>query len=251
MARNEEKARGQMNRWVAMKEGRLGNKPRSRYIGRPAECTVLSEAEQSRRQVMRIMSAKIEEIQNAGLGEHVIKELNDDINQSLRNKRRWEKRIIELGGPNYIRLAPKVYDADGRELPGDGGYKYFGAARNLPIVQHLFKKRKRGEARRTKAQIMKRIKPDYFSLGSVGENEALLRSEAACEASAKARRAVGGADDEREGNGGDDGFAEVTEAVEKAARQVSLEEITASDEPEPDEDLEALRATLLAKLEGK
>ena len=63
--------------------------------------------------------------------------------------------------------------------------------------------------------------------------------------------AVGGADDEREGNGGDDGFAEVTEAVEKAARQVSLEEITASDEPEPDEDLEALRATLLAKLEGK
>ena len=144
MARNEEKARGQMNRWVAMKEGRLGQKPQSRYIGRPSDCKVLSEAEQKRRLVMRGMSAKIEEIQNAGLGEHVIKELNDDINNMLRSKRRWKSESLSLGGPTIWRLAPKVYDADGRELPGDGGYKYFGAARNLPIVQRLFKKRKRG-----------------------------------------------------------------------------------------------------------
>jgi pre-mRNA-splicing factor ISY1 len=253
MARNEEKARGQMNRWVAMKEGRIGgNKPRARYIGRPAECTVLSEAEQSRRQIMRAMSAKIEEIQNAGLGEHVIKELNDGINQELRNKRRWEKRIIELGGPNYIRLAPKVFDSDGRELPGDGGYKYFGAARNLPIVQRLFKKRKRGEARRTKGEIMKRIKPNYFGLGGGGESEALLRSEAACEASARAQRKMAGHDEAREvGEDEDYGFAEVAEVVEKAGNHVTLEEITANDDPEPDADLEALRAALLAKLDGK
>ena len=250
MARNEEKARGEMNRWVAMKEGRLGAKPRSRYVGRPSECVVLSEAEQSRRQVMRAMSAKIEEIQNAGLGEHVIKELNDEINQALRNKRRWEKRIIELGGPNYIRLAPKVFDADGRELPGDGGYKYFGAARNLPIVQRLFKKRKRGEARRTKGQIMKYIKPNYFSLGN-RENEALLRSEAACEASAKARRDTSSHISQDNDDVYDDGFLIVAKAVENAAKHVSLEEVTVSYEsaPEAESDLEALRASLLAKLE--
>lgn len=32
----------------------------------------------------------------------------------------------ELGGPDYNRMEPKQYDADGRELPGTGGYKYFG-----------------------------------------------------------------------------------------------------------------------------
>lgn len=37
----------------------------------------------------------------AGLGEFRIRDLNDEINKLLREKRHWEERIIELGGPNY------------------------------------------------------------------------------------------------------------------------------------------------------
>ena len=37
----------------------------------------------------------------AGLGEYRIRDLNDEINKLLREKRHWEDRIVELGGPNY------------------------------------------------------------------------------------------------------------------------------------------------------
>ena len=42
------------------------------------------------------------QIQNAGLGEFRLRDLNDEINKLIREKRHWEKRIIKLGGPNYI-----------------------------------------------------------------------------------------------------------------------------------------------------
>ena len=64
------------------------------------------------------MSRKVTQIQNreshechmtiisslitvAGLGEFRIRDLNDEINKLLREKRHWEDRIIELGGPDY------------------------------------------------------------------------------------------------------------------------------------------------------
>jgi pre-mRNA-splicing factor ISY1 len=33
-----------------------------------------------------------------------------------------------------------MLDSDGAELPGADGYKYFGAAKNLPKVRELFQK---------------------------------------------------------------------------------------------------------------
>ena len=42
------------------------------------------------------------EIQNEGLGEHRLRDLNDEINKLLKEKWQWEMRIKELGGPNYI-----------------------------------------------------------------------------------------------------------------------------------------------------
>ena len=42
------------------------------------------------------------QIQNAGLGEFRLRDLNDEINKLIREKRHWEHRIIKLGGPNYI-----------------------------------------------------------------------------------------------------------------------------------------------------
>lgn len=39
---------------------------------------------------------------SAGLGEFRIRDLNDEINKLLREKRHWEERIVELGGTDYI-----------------------------------------------------------------------------------------------------------------------------------------------------
>ena len=78
------------------------------------------------------------QIQNAGLGEYRIRDLNDEINKLLREKYHWEVQIFNLGGPNYRRIGPKYLDREGREVPGNRGYRYFGAARDLPGVRELF-----------------------------------------------------------------------------------------------------------------
>jgi hypothetical protein len=57
-------------------------------------------------------------IQNAGLGEHRIRDLNDDINRLIREKNHWEERIKDLGGPDYRKTGAKLYDSYGVELPG-------------------------------------------------------------------------------------------------------------------------------------
>lgn len=59
----------------------------------------------------------------AGLGEYKIRDLNDEINKLLRLKSRWEDRIKELGGADWKKIAPKMLDREGREIPGAWGYK--------------------------------------------------------------------------------------------------------------------------------
>ena len=112
-------------------------------------------------------------ISSAGLGEFRIRDLNDEINKLLREKKHWEERILELGGPDYEvrrrggegavafmhilcatgerdgkverggggegrsggktclyhlgigpqRTGPKMMDHEGKEVPGNRGYK--------------------------------------------------------------------------------------------------------------------------------
>jgi len=46
----------------------------------------------------------------AGLGEFRIRDLNDEINKLLREKRHWEDRVLELGGPDYaVRLCRHLF----------------------------------------------------------------------------------------------------------------------------------------------
>lgn len=55
----------------------------------------------------------------------MIRDLNDEINKAMREKHMWEVQIRNLGGPNYMRGGGKVYDEEGREIPGAGkGYRY-------------------------------------------------------------------------------------------------------------------------------
>jgi hypothetical protein len=45
-----------------------------------------------------------------------IRDLNDEINKLIREKGHWEKRIVQLGGPDYSRSAPAVTDSKGQEV---------------------------------------------------------------------------------------------------------------------------------------
>lgn len=172
MARNEEKAQQLLNKWVTMKQEFNSGGPKERRPFLASECDNLQDAEKWRVDVIRDTAKQITQIQNASLGEHKIRDLNDSINKLLREKRHWQQRILELGGPNYNAREPKSYDADGRELPGSGGYKYFGAAKDLPGVRELFQAEAPEPPRRTRGQMYKLITPDYY--GYRDEDDGML-----------------------------------------------------------------------------
>jgi hypothetical protein len=54
--------------------------------------------------------------------DYEVRDLNDEINKLLREKRHWENQLVALGGANYRRNAAML-DDDGREVPGTKGYK--------------------------------------------------------------------------------------------------------------------------------
>lgn len=58
----------------------------------------------------------------AGLSDYEVRDLNDEINKLLREKRHWENQIVALGGANYRRNVAML-DDDGKEVPGTKGYK--------------------------------------------------------------------------------------------------------------------------------
>ncbi|XP_045764810.1 uncharacterized protein LOC123867017 isoform X2 [Maniola jurtina] len=97
-----------------------------------------------------------------GLGEFRIRDLNDEINKLMREKRHWEVQIKALGGPDHARVGPKMLDQDGKEVPGNRGYKYFGAAKDLPGVRELFSQEPPAAPRRTRADLMRDVDADYY-----------------------------------------------------------------------------------------
>ena len=53
------------------------------------ECHSLQEAEKWRHQIIKEIARKVSQIQNAGLGEFRIRDLNDEINKLIREKGHW------------------------------------------------------------------------------------------------------------------------------------------------------------------
>ncbi|XP_077582644.1 pre-mRNA-splicing factor ISY1 homolog [Stigmatopora nigra] len=160
MARNAEKAMTALARFrqAQLDEGKV--KERRPYLA--SECSDLPKAEKWRRQIISEVSKKVAQIQNAGLGEFRIRDLNDEINKLLREKRHWEFRIRELGGYDYKRYGPRILDREGREVPGNRGYKYFGAARDLPGVRELFEQEPAPDMRKTRGELMKDVDAEYY-----------------------------------------------------------------------------------------
>lgn len=180
MARNEEKAQSMLNRFITMKAEEK-KKPKERRPYLASECRDLAEADKWRQQILREIGRKVAEVQNEGLGEHRLRDLNDEINKLIREKGHWERRIIELGGPNYIKNSAKMTDLEGNivDVPNPGGrgpgYRYFGAAKKLPGVKELFEKPPELRKRRTRYKI---IDFDYIyecSLG--GKNVKILKEK--------------------------------------------------------------------------
>jgi len=208
MARNEEKAMSALNRWTAQKRdleaaNNLGKKtymggalPAAAQFGpyaakkRPkiaSEVSTVRECEHWRSELLRGVAQKIKEIQNAALGEHRIRDLNDEINKELREKAYWEDQIKTLGGPDHKANAPKDTESYGAELASHSGYKYFGAAKDLPGVRELFEATDVPEApRKTRKQLFKNIKPDYYGWRDE-EDGLLLLAEQMVEQEAVAR----------------------------------------------------------------
>ncbi len=184
MARPEEKAQAMLNKWVRMRDESDPNSTLSRSLRRSqkrpylaSQCEHLSDAEQYRKQIIREISEGISKIQNVGLGEHAIRDLNDGINKLMREKYHWNRRIKELGGKDYIReerramaLAEKEGGGGGDEvqlgasLKGSGGYQYFGAAKDLPGVRELFARHAAKLTKRKRGDVYKYITPDYYGL---------------------------------------------------------------------------------------
>lgn len=158
-------------RWRAAQLGE-GDQAKQRRPYLASECTDLQQAEKWRMQIIREIARKVSQIQNAGLGEFRIRDLNDEINKLLREKGHWEAQIRELGGPDHSRSGPKMLDSEGKEVPGNRGYKYFGAARQLPGVKELFEQAPPPPPHKTRGELMRDIDAVYY--GYMDDEDGIL-----------------------------------------------------------------------------
>jgi pre-mRNA-splicing factor ISY1 len=148
----------------------------------------LTACEKWRSQVVKEISRKVARIQEPTLSDHMIRDLNDEINQAMREKHTWEVQIRNLGGPNYSRAAHE-YDDHGREIPGAGkGYRYFGRARELPGVKEMIeaatvRPRDKSDARSAAPRV--NVDAAYYGYSRDDEDDDLLAYEKQREAEAR------------------------------------------------------------------
>lgn len=69
-----------------------------------------------------------------------------------------------------------MYDAQGHQIPGFGGYRYFGAAKDLPGVKDVYRREVPTAPEKTSAQLRKVIDQEYFGDSEI-TNEELMEEE--------------------------------------------------------------------------
>lgn len=144
MSRNSEKAQAALNRYQALKSreaGALETNPSLRPKN-VSSVTLLPQAEKWRAIVIGEISMKQTQINDPILNDYQIRDLNDAINKLLREKRSWEYRIRELGGPDYLSFGANAGNAGvytGIDTTGTKvkGYRYFGRAKELPELKDM------------------------------------------------------------------------------------------------------------------
>lgn len=183
MSRNTEKAASSLNRFLHLKRreaGVLESNPnlRPKFVQRESS---LPQSEKWRSTIISEISVKLTRIQDPTLNDYQIRDINDSINKLLNEKRAWEYRIRELGGPDYISYK-KDFSNMGRlgDINAVGlvinDYRYFGRAKDLPDVReailakekqdHATKSKREREEQREKSidDLTKRIQPSYYYL---------------------------------------------------------------------------------------
>lgn len=157
---------------------------RSRRPKLITEVESVAVCEKWRGQVLRDISRKVSRIHEPVLSDYQVRDLNDEINKLMREKHMWEVQIRNLGGPNYMRTGGRIYDEQGREIPGGGrGYKYFGRAKELPGVKELFEAAKNKHQSKEKQlderrEIRRNVDAAYYGYAPGEEDDKLLAYEA-------------------------------------------------------------------------
>ncbi|KAI9732927.1 MAG: NineTeen Complex (NTC) component [Claussenomyces sp. TS43310] len=184
MARNSEKAQSMLFRFRESQAAELGilDVGRSKRPKAITSITAIPACEKWRGQVLKEISRKVSKIQDPSLSDFMIRDLNDEINKAMREKHMWEVQIRNLGGPNYMRGGGRVYDEEGREIPGAGkGYRYFGRARELPGVKELFEstsKPREDKPLESRADLRRQVDASYYGYNLDEEDGTLLEYEA-------------------------------------------------------------------------
>ncbi|KAJ3229406.1 NineTeen Complex (NTC) component [Chytriomyces hyalinus] len=223
MARNEEKAQSMLYRFREAQAAELGiGIKNERRPTNSARVTTVREADRWRGDIIREISRKVSKIQDPGLTEYQVRDLNDRINKLFREKRHWEYRIKELGGPDYRRGSSRILDSEGKEVPGSRGYRYFGRAKELPGVKELFEQQAATEETpKTRAEMYKAVGADYYGYrdeddGRLVEYEAELRKKMCTQALAyDAAAGLGSNEVEMDGNDDPSAVFEETKDVYK------------------------------------
>lgn len=197
MARNEEKAQSMLNRYLQTKrQPAHATSTRRPYLS--TLCDDVDAAERWRHQILGDIRRKVSQIHDTSLEPEQVRELNDSINKLLREKRHWERRIVELGGRDHDprrKGGGELVEGIGSSVEEGGvfehnGYLYFGAARHLPGVEELMKRERerkvsKEEIWRTEGEsegvLYRRLDIEYFGYLDEEDGE-ILEAEAEAEA---------------------------------------------------------------------
>lgn len=148
--------------------------------------STLKDAENWRKQVLKEISQKVNKIHDEKLSNYQIRDLNDDINKLMREKYAWEKRIQELGGPDYLKSAQAKFAEGGVLIRG---YRYFGRAKELPGVKQILakqqddvkQKRNFRETEKSQRQKVKelesRVNLEYYGFFDEDKRENTMRND--------------------------------------------------------------------------
>uniref|UniRef100_A0A1I8GCA2 Pre-mRNA-splicing factor ISY1 n=1 Tax=Macrostomum lignano TaxID=282301 RepID=A0A1I8GCA2_9PLAT len=110
MARNSEKAMTALARWRSVFVDKAHEKARRRpYLA--TECNDLQEAIRWRRDIIKEIAFKVGQIQNPGLGEFKLRDLNDEINKLFRENPIGKIESRSWAGRTIARTRPGCWNA--------------------------------------------------------------------------------------------------------------------------------------------
>lgn len=153
----------------------------------PETVLTIQEAEGWRSRLSEKLRDNLNRLYNEPLPEAETKYLNDKVNEQIKELRRWETRIVELGGIDYSRDGISAPDGDILNSKTNN-YQYFGRARELPIVKELIEAEKKRmnhnesnfQKKLNKDELLQKVDAEYYGLyenNELDEQETLMENE--------------------------------------------------------------------------